>query len=523
VAAAATAAGAAVSAGAAHAAVFTVTRFDDPSPTACAPGDCSLREAIDSADAAGGTNTVLAPAGVYSLKFLVGPPPGGSQLVILGNTLTIKGVHGQAKVDAEGPRTGSRGFEIFSGGTAVFQHVSVRNGVGPQDADNVDRGGAIRVDKNGSLTMSNGSVTASTVPDTGSLGAGIYNAGHLTLNRVSVVDNQTGLAFGGGVYNIGIGVIKNSLIANNSGSFGGGLTNSGGDLTVTHSLVRDNNAGDGGAAYLNGCGATRFIYSTLEGNSASGNGGGIRNANSSVFFSHATVSANQADTNGGGAAVRNFSGGCPTELFLNDSIIAGNTASGGSSPDCLDETTGDLFSHGHNIIGDATGCGVAPTSGDQFGTSGSPIDPKLGPLANHGGPTQTMALLPGSPAIGAGNPSLCGHTDQRGFVIAHDGDSGGCDIGAYEVFAPPHLGSIPKIKGGHSVGEVLRCTTGKWAGATPIDFSFQWLRNSRKIRGAASSRHTVRTADAGHHLSCAVTASNVAGKATAHSHAVRIP
>jgi hypothetical protein len=67
------------------------------------------------------------------------------------------------------------------------------------------------------------------------------------------------------------------------------------------------------------------------------------------------------------------------------------------------------------------------------------INPLLGPLANNGGPTQTMALLPGSPAIDSGNPSGCtdglGHllkTDQRGDPRPNIEDTGGCDRGAYE-------------------------------------------------------------------------------------------
>ena len=66
-------------------------------------------------------------------------------------------------------------------------------------------------------------------------------------------------------------------------------------------------------------------------------------------------------------------------------------------------------------------------------------DPKLGRLRNNGGPTKTMALLPGSPAIDSGNPSGCadskGHllkTDQRGQPRHDKEDSSGCDRGAYE-------------------------------------------------------------------------------------------
>jgi hypothetical protein len=91
---------------------------------------------------------------------------------------------------------------------------------------------------------------------------------------------------------------------------------------------------------------------------------------------------------------------------------------------------GRLTSLGHNLIGIGSGgSGYAPT--DLVGTSTNPIDPKLGPLQDNGGPTWTMALLPGSPAIGAGGPTDS-EWDQRGPGYART-VNGATDIGAYEV------------------------------------------------------------------------------------------
>jgi hypothetical protein len=91
-----------------------------------------------------------------------------------------------------------------------------------------------------------------------------------------------------------------------------------------------------------------------------------------------------------------------------------------------------VISQGYNLSSDNR-CNF-DNSGDRNGTH-----PKLGPLQNNGGPTQTMALLPGSPAIDAGNPSGCrdghGHlltTDQRGYPRPDKEDKTGCDMGAYE-------------------------------------------------------------------------------------------
>ncbi|MGH2686514.1 MAG: choice-of-anchor Q domain-containing protein, partial [Actinomycetota bacterium] len=108
-------------------------------------------------------------------------------------------------------------------------------------------------------------------------------------------------------------------------------------------------------------------------------------------------------------------------VTMRNSVVAGNVDGSGGTPDCEAVT-----SLGHNIIGDDTGCAVTPATGDQVGTGAAPIDPKLGPLADNGGPTPTHALLAGSTAIDAGG-SDAAPTDQRGVPRAAP------DIGAYEL------------------------------------------------------------------------------------------
>jgi hypothetical protein len=129
-------------------------------------------------------------------------------------------------------------------------------------------------------------------------------------------------------------------------------------------------------------------------------------------MNNGTVSGNSA----GGI----FNGGTAK---LQDSIIANN-----SGPNCR----GTITSLGYNVSSDGT-CSLH-NSGDRNNT-----DPKLGSLGYYGGPTQTIPLLSGSPAIDAGNPSGCtdgsGHllkTDQRGKPRPNKEDTGGCDMGAYE-------------------------------------------------------------------------------------------
>jgi hypothetical protein len=91
-----------------------------------------------------------------------------------------------------------------------------------------------------------------------------------------------------------------------------------------------------------------------------------------------------------------------------------------------------MTSRGGNLSSDNI-CNFC-NSGDQNNT-----DPKLGTLGNYGGPTQTISLLSGSPAIDAGNPSGCtdgkGHllkTDQGGYPCPNSEDKTGCDMGAFE-------------------------------------------------------------------------------------------
>jgi hypothetical protein len=120
---------------------------------------------------------------------------------------------------------------------------------------------------------------------------------------------------------------------------------------------------------------------------------------------------------------------------VKNTIVAQNmVVPGGSNSD----VNGIFVSQGHNLIGSGGGIGfVNGVNGDLVGTFLNPIDPKLGPLANNGGPTKTHALLAGSPAIDRGDNTGVPATDQRGagFPRVKDGNFDGTavvDIGAIE-------------------------------------------------------------------------------------------
>jgi hypothetical protein len=260
-------------------------------------------------------------------------------------------------------------------------------------------------------------------------GAGILNAGTLNVTACAVTNNSTGgsmASFGGGISNSGTLTLTNSTIRGNTAvarlyNSGGGIANYG-TLTVTNSIINGNSAigGSEGGAIVNISATLTITDSTLSGTSAGNRGGGISSATAllgTVTITASTISDNSAGDSAGGIFFSN------TTVTIDSMILAGNMAP--SSPDVV----GVLTSRGYNLIGDGTGGGgYEPT--DLVGTSQAPIDPLLGPVQDNGGPTETMALLPGSPALNAGDPTQLGVADQRGVVR-----TGGVNIGAYQASA----------------------------------------------------------------------------------------
>ena len=299
----------------------------------------------------------------------------------------------------------------------------------------------------------------------------IHNSAHLTISGLTIRDGQAGVGVGGGILNDGTGrlVLTHTLLTNNRAQKGGGVYNSpGGTLQVIDSTFSTNltalfdaGADASGAGLYNAApgGVVSISNSTFSGNDVHDNGSGFFNA-ATATVANSTFSLNQA---AGTAAVYNDKNGSlqlnnvtitvntgkknATGLFaaggsvtVANSLLADNHTAGSSTslPDC----GGTLTSGGHNLIGNATGCGLSAGPGDLLGTDVAPINARLGPLANNGGPTSTHTLLAGSPAIDAGSPAApgsgggaCQAIDQRGVARPQDGDGNGsvrCDIGAVE-------------------------------------------------------------------------------------------
>jgi hypothetical protein len=256
------------------------------------------------------------------------------------------------------------------------------------------------------------------------LNTGILTSGTLTINNSIISNNGYRFSYGGGIYNFGTLTINHSTIRGNHAVFGGGIYSYSGKVTINNSTISGNFATAGtfdsraGGIEDDGVGTMTINNSTISGNRTLGEGGGIWNYQDTITVNNSTISGNGASDGGGILALLGS-----TTTFQN-SIVADSPSGGNCS--------GTMTSNGYNLSSDGT-CNFNG-SGDLNNT-----DPKLGQLRNYGGPTQTIPLLSGSPAIDAGNPSGCtdgnGHllkTDQRGKPRPDKEDTGGCDMGAYE-------------------------------------------------------------------------------------------
>ena len=219
---------------------------------------------------------------------------------------------------------------------------------------------------------------------------------------------------GGGMLNLGTITLTDSTVSGNSAISGGGVYNFGTAMLID-STISGNSAISGGGVY--NFGTAKLTDSTISGNFAS-YGGGVR-ASGPLTLTACTVSGNSAAVGGGILLLS----GPNSRTTIGDTIVAGNTAI--ISPDLDGKIDQD---QGFNLIGDGTGASGFTAASDQLGTAASAIDTLLAPLGDYGGPTQTMALRTGSPAIGRGTTVAGLTADQRGFAL----DAPRADIGAFQ-------------------------------------------------------------------------------------------
>lgn len=372
-----------------------------------------------------------------SAGFLGGGIANDGELILTSSTLSNNSV----TVDVF-----SEGGGIFNGGTLRASFCTISGNEGRR------AGGGLF--NEGDLTLADSTVSGNNAVG----GGGIANLGNLTVTDSTFSSNSADI--GGGISSdAGTVMLTNcTLFANSASNDGGGVGLRGGTLTARSCTIAGNGAGGSGGGILNS-GELTVQSSTVNGNIAS-EGGGILNqppviiegpeplgSPGTATLQNSTLSNNRAFRGGGlfnqGVALltnctlsRNLADPAEGGAIRNSGIMeVGNTILARSGPglNCYDE--GLVNSLGHNLDSDDA-CSLAG-SGDQSGSPAIPLDPGLGPLQNNGGPTETHALLSGSPAIDAGDGALApAGTDQRGFPRIADGNANGTaiiDIGAFEL------------------------------------------------------------------------------------------
>src|SRR5262249_22240372 len=263
----------------------------------------------------------------------------------------------------------------------------------------------------------------------------IDNGNSVFISGLTITGGSAG-AFngGGGIFNAGLLTLNNSTVAGNPAFEGGGILNaSNGTMIMSGDTVNNNTtSGDNGGG-INNSGKLTIINCTIAANQDI-SGGGIANGGV-LMMANSTVASNSV-VGGDGGGIYTLGG----VLDLLSTIVFNPNSGAATKNEVLGQITkaqGNLFGFGTSGI-----AGGGDLGGEKFN-----FNPLLGPLQNNGGPTATMALLPGSPALGAGvSTSLIPGlsvptTDQRGDPRP----ANSIDIGAFQTQPPPPPVNGPQI------------------------------------------------------------------------------
>jgi hypothetical protein len=382
------------------AATYTVTNTNDN-------GDGSLRQATLLADLTSENDVI-----VFAIQ---GCPNNVCRIVLTSGQFTIRaaGTAGTLSVvNSSGPGSlvisGNNASPIFLGllySTLFLRGITVEQGIG----------GGIRID-GGDVRISN-----------------------------SVIQRCSG----SGIVGWGTIQVEDSEIKENTSPVGGGIQFYGWELVIRRSEIRQNTAGYGGGIRLHGDGGISIYDSTIAENVASGWGGGMDvfpSYGAGVVLVNSTVSGNTAGGFGGGLSLTGFGKYGWTALSITNATVTDNSAGEGGGIDgyCGVSVRNSIVAGNHaTSFPDINPTYAAVNNlGNNFLGGGSPL---LGALANNGGSTQTHALLPGSPAINAGNNCVLVENgcddgnpmlprDQRGVARR-----GNVDIGAFEFAVPKNI------------------------------------------------------------------------------------
>ncbi|MGI8857290.1 MAG: choice-of-anchor Q domain-containing protein [Thermomicrobiales bacterium] len=386
--------------------MLAVNSSDDPATGTAAhcatpnAGTCTLRDAVAAANATTGATITISTALTAAIT-LASP-------LAVSSAMTIQG-GGELRTRIVATSMSNDLFDVSASGPVVFIGMAIASG------------------KNGISITGTGGVTVTACSLIFNANAGLFNgaAGTVIVTGSSLSANGRGLAN----VELGTAQVADSAFVQNANaaaaSGGGGIVNNG-TITMTNSTLTQNSSDGKGGGIYSYLGTVTVTNSTFTGNSAS-NGGGIAIVGATATVTNSTLAGNSATTAGGGV----YNQGT---LTVTNSTIAGNAASPSFGGGIADGTINAT----NTLIVDNTGSGDVDTSlaTNSHNRTGAFIfadpDPKM--PQDHGGPTKTLALPAGSPAIGAGDPAACaaapvGGMDQRGIPRP----ATVCDIGAYET------------------------------------------------------------------------------------------
>jgi hypothetical protein len=318
---------------------------------------------------------------------------GGSAIIDISSGTGTKTIDVDTTIDGAGLITISGGnsvrvFRVNAGATLMVANLIIADGHVADEFPGALWGGAI--ESAGALVVTNSTFAGNRAGVGGAIASG---SGPVTVTDSTFIANRASLS-GGAIDNRGVLTIARSTFSSNSGGIGGAIASGPGSLAVANSTFAGNTAANNGGAISNG----------------------IRAGSGSLSVINCTFTANAAPTGGG---IANVSPGVLVNTLLADNDGGGN---------CF----GEIADGGHNLE-DGTSCGFSASKGSLSGTN-----PQLDAagLRDNGGPTQTVALSPASPAIAAGDQAACDAApvhkrDQRGLVRPGAGHTQ-CSIGAYE-------------------------------------------------------------------------------------------
>jgi len=400
---------------------------------AAANGLCTLRAAIQEANADPGGDVITLPSGTYTLTITgANEEQAATGDLDVTDTVNIVGASQQQTIIRAASGFGDRVFHLMNGATVRISGLSIENGHAVCCGSGYYWGGGAIYNDGASLYLSNASIRSNT---SDFIGGGVYNTGFALLTSVVVQGNSS--SYDGGIRNEGTIQFFGGAIVQNSVCCGtGGMSNYGTakltDVAVSHNtsggdsggiwnaavlmLNRDTFVGNTSQTYGGALsvweGTASLFNVTITGNSA-GDGGGISNLNATSTLVNVTVDGNGAPVGGN---IENQNG----IVTLYSTIVADSTSG--------DNCVGLIGSRGYNL--DSQGACQFSQVGDLSG-----VDPLLGQLARNGGKTETQALSDGSPAIDHIPPENCKmNIDQRGVPRPQ---GVGCDIGAFEKSAQP--------------------------------------------------------------------------------------